>query len=229
MRALYRPKSFVVAIEGIIGAGKTTLTNHLAHEIGLREVHEPVQENPYLDDFYRDQKTWAFPMQMWMVTQRAAALADACAEHSLIITDRSLVGDMAFARMHKRNGNIDKAMWPIYRQFWHTASRLIAPPPDMILFLDVKPSVALERIKERGRKSEVNGVSLEYLQNLTATYRDVIDNLGRISKGTEAYMGTRIEELRGTTSNELIVSWVREHIKNRMSTDDRKDAEPNAK
>lgn len=200
---------FVVAVEGIIGAGKTTLTRALSEELDLVEVPEPVDNNPYLDKFYADQRTWAFPMQMWMVTRRAAAMADVVAQNQRVITDRSLIGDMVFARMHKSNGNISADMWPVYADFWRTAVRLIAPPPDMVLFLDVKPTVALERITERGRKSEVAGIDLTYLRTLSDRYRDVVNNLGNISSMREWFMGTQIEVFKGDVDIKAVAALVR--------------------
>jgi deoxyadenosine/deoxycytidine kinase len=217
MRNKYRKDVFVVAVEGIIGAGKTTLTKRLRDELHLHEVPEPVEDNPFLENFYKDQKKWAFPMQMWMVQRRAESIADAVESHKNIITDRSLVGDMVFAKMHKDNGNIDAEMWPVYRDTWSMMNRLLAPVPDVIVFLDVNPSTAFKRMHNRGRQSEVDGVTLSYLQDLCATYRSTIEKLGSNFNGTESFRHTRIECLKGDTDHAVIVDIVKRHMANKTA------------
>jgi len=215
---LWRPDIFVVAIEGIIGAGKTTLTAELRDSLGLFEVDEPVEQNPYLDKFYKEPEKWGFPMQMWMVTRRASTLADACARHPLVITDRSLIGDLVFARMHKQSGVIPRDMWPVYSDFWRTAVRLIAPPPDMVIFLDVTPSLALERVQKRARKSEVDGINIDYLRRLSDSYRNVIAGLDSTPELQEWLQGTRIEIMKGEMPPlASIVQMVREQIEIKMN------------
>ena len=60
----------VLWIEGIIGAGKTTLANQLADALNMRAIHEPVESNPYLGLFYENPKQWAFTMQMHLLAHR---------------------------------------------------------------------------------------------------------------------------------------------------------------
>lgn len=217
MRDTYRKDIFVVAVEGIIGAGKTTLTKRLRDELHLHEVPEPVEDNPFLERFYKDQKKWAFPMQMWMVQRRAESIADAVENHKNIITDRSLVGDMVFAKMHRKNGNIDDEMWPVYSDTWRMMNRLLAPAPDVMVFLDVNPSTAFKRIHNRGRQSEVDGITLSYLQDLCAMYRSTIDKLGSVFQRTEAFRHTRIESLKGDTDHAVIVDIVRSHMADKIA------------
>ncbi len=102
----------IIWIEGNIGAGKTTLSHILEKELGYRGFYEPVDSNPYLQDFYEDPKRWAFPMQIEMLHRRyamqqlAAYECTAYSEYHGAIIDRGLPGDRVFAKIHTDEGNI---------------------------------------------------------------------------------------------------------------------------
>jgi len=90
-----------IAISGLIGAGKTTLAKALAETMGLPAYYEPVADNEYLADFYADQKTFAFPLQIYLLNARFR-------QHQQIIwsgrggvSDRSIYEDQIFAKILK--------------------------------------------------------------------------------------------------------------------------------
>jgi len=100
----------VVVIEGIIGAGKSSLAKTLGEALGIKVMSEPVEENPYLEFFYQDPKRYAFEMQMHMLMRRHAQQQEAswrCLNGSKgVVLDRSLPGDRVFCRLQRDLGNI---------------------------------------------------------------------------------------------------------------------------
>jgi len=161
----------VIVIEGPIAAGKTTLVKHLSERLNLTPRYEPVESNPYLDLFYEDPKRWAFAMQIHLLhwryaSQKEAAYAAAAGRGSIF--DRSMPGDRVFCRMHMEAGNIAEIEWQTYQMAYQVMSCSLVPP-SLLIYLDVDPEIALERLRRRGRECEA-GVTLEYLQALTAGY-----------------------------------------------------------
>ncbi len=168
----------VIAIEAIIGAGKTTLTKTLAEALDMRAIYEPVESNPYLTDFYANPKRWAFPMQIALMANRlalqqlAAFEATAVGGYKGAILDRSLSGDRVFCKLHYLAGNISKREWQTYEKM-HDYMTCNIKVPSLVLFLDVEPEVALERIRKRARTAEV-GIDLKYLRTLRRGYLDLM-------------------------------------------------------
>lgn len=171
----------VVAIEGIIGSGKSTLCERVRRDLNLYYVPEPVEDNPYLDLFYADQKRWALHMQMWLVSRRVRSIIEArntiagSTWRGLLI-DRSILGDRVFAELHHAKGNIDDDMWPIYDDFFANMA-LVTSPPDVMVYLNVDPEKAIERIANRGRVSERGGVTVDYLRDLKRGYDAMVDRV----------------------------------------------------
>ena len=169
------PSGPVIWVEGIIGSGKSTLAEKLAEELGLRAFHEPVEENPYLKLFYEDQKFWAFAMQIHLLKERFFIQKLATYEALLgrgCVLDRGLPGDRVFAKMHMHKGNIPPLMWRTYEELFEFMC-LDVKTPSIILFLDVEPEGALERVRERNRSEETT-VDLAYLQDLRKGYLDLL-------------------------------------------------------
>jgi deoxyadenosine/deoxycytidine kinase len=165
-------------VEGIIGAGKSTLTQKLAEGLNFRPIFEPVNSNPYLERFYEDPKRWAFSMQMELLYRRynmqqlAAREATHCDEYKGAILDRGMPGDRVFCKLHMLEGNIDPLEWITYLNAYEVMACSLTPP-SLLLFLDVEPEVALERVRARNREAE-SSVDLEYLTKLRKGYLDLM-------------------------------------------------------
>jgi len=180
----------IVWIEGLIGSGKTSLSKSLADMLKMRVMYEPVDENPYLHDFYVNPKRWAFAMQIHLLGIRAG-LQDLASEEVMwgfqyngVILDRGLPGDNAFCKLHVKAGNITEREYETYRVLYrHRTNRL--KPPSIMIFLDVEPEVALRRIKERARGAEVN-IDIKYLSDLRDCYYDLLVEL---SNGDHIWAG----------------------------------------
>lgn len=175
MDSVYGP---IIWIEGGIGAGKTTLAKALAEKLNLRPIHEPVDDNPYLERFYKEPGRWAFPMQIELLHRRYAMQKLAAFEATMsggykgAILDRGLPGDRVFAKLHMLEGNMSELEWQTYERAYSIMTCSLIPP-SILVFLDVEPEVALERVKTRARGAEV-GIELDYLQKLRKGYLDLL-------------------------------------------------------
>jgi deoxyadenosine/deoxycytidine kinase len=173
-------KGAVAWIEGLIGAGKSTLSQKLAGLLEFRAFHEPVEAD-YLGKFYQDPKRYAFEFQLRQLARRqlihrlAEAEATARIEYKGAILDRGLPGDRVFAKLHLQAGNISEEQWTTYELLFNDAISRIHPP-SLLVFLDVDPDVAMERVRNRNRGAEA-GLSVDYLKTLRKGYLDLISEI----------------------------------------------------
>lgn len=167
-----------VIVEGIVGAGKSILSQELGKALGtttllLLEPDEKKDANPYLADFYRDRPRWAFTMQLHLLQVRFAMHEQAqwhvMNGHGHAVLDRSYFGDTAFARLQLQLGDMTQREFDTYAAIYHrmTASILL---PNVCVRLLVAPLVAQKRIMRRmeaetGRKCE-SAIDLDYLVRL---------------------------------------------------------------
>jgi len=185
----------IVWVEGLIGAGKTTLTQALAKTLGYREILEPVCDNGYLPLFYADPKRWAFPFQMEMLYRRwelhQLATFEAMTGDGAIL-DRGMPGDMVFAEMHREAGNIHELEWKTYLRMYRSLMARVTELPRILVYLDVSPEIAFSRVRRRGRESEV-GMTLDYLQKLQIKYHRLLE---RIESGQHEWAtGIRVQRV----------------------------------
>jgi deoxyadenosine/deoxycytidine kinase len=175
----------VIIVEGIIGAGKSSLTKELSVALGrntltLMEPDEKDEANPYLADFYEDPRRWAFTMQVHLLQARYRmhlnAQWHAINSQGHAVLDRSYFGDTAFARLQLKTGAMSQMEFNTYQSIYHamTASVLL---PNVCVQLVVSPETAQKRISRRmeletGRKCE-SVIELPYLQSLSKE----IDNM----------------------------------------------------
>jgi deoxyadenosine kinase len=154
---------------GLIGVGKSTLTRELGRLLEVRTYYEPVDENPYLADFYADMRAYAFHMQMYLLNKRSRQQLQIDQQPwSGCVQDRSIYEDRIFARMLHEDGLLSKRDYDTYVALYATVLRLL-PQPTLIVMLDVPPRVALERIQARGLECE-KSITLGYLEKLAAGY-----------------------------------------------------------
>jgi deoxyadenosine/deoxycytidine kinase len=172
---LFRP---LIWVEGIIGAGKSTFSREIAKRLDLRLIEEPVETNPYLEKFYQDPKQYAFGMQIFLLHKRYAMQQLAAYEATGVggfkgaILDRSLSGDRVFAKMLYEAGHINELDFQTYEMAHEYMCRSLLPPT-LLIFLDVQPQTAFDRMKKRNRGAE-SGVPLDYLIQLRKGYQDLI-------------------------------------------------------
>ncbi|MGL6120542.1 MAG: deoxynucleoside kinase, partial [Fusobacteriaceae bacterium] len=105
----------VICIDGVVGVGKSTVGDLLAQELNTRLFVEPVIDNPLLDKFYYDRKQYAFPLQVFFLNKRFEMIKDAEKFESCIM-DRSIYGDVIFARMLMEDGDMSSDEFKIYEE-----------------------------------------------------------------------------------------------------------------
>lgn len=168
-----------ITVAGIIGVGKTTLAEQIAKELNIPVFHEPVIDNEYLEDFYKDPKTHALTLQFYLLNQRFKQQQHITWAHQThgAIQDRSIYEDPIFAKVLYRQGYIQEREFKLYQDFFKTLSNFMCRP-NLILYLKIDAETALQRIRKRGRECE-KGITLEYLQLLNEEYDTFMESVSK--------------------------------------------------
>jgi len=152
-----------IAIEGNIGAGKTTLTKMMANDFNAKIVLERFADNPFLPKFYEDNDRFAFPLEMSFLADRYRQLSDDLAQFDLfknfIVSDYYIFKSLIFAQV-----TLQKEEYLLYRRIFDIMYKEITKP-ELYIYLYQNTDRLLENIKKRGRS---------YEQNIEATYLDKI-------------------------------------------------------
>jgi deoxyguanosine kinase len=180
-----------LAIEGIIGAGKTTTAELLADRTELTGVIERSDEHPFLDAYYRDPERYAFETEIAFMLLQAHQLGDV-ADAKAIVTDYAPAKNWIFARKACTSPQL-ALLEEVERSLWEGL-----PRPDLVVLLDVPPARCLERIASRGRPYE-RGIGVEDLESLRADYLTSLDELGAVVETIR---------LEGTESREAVAESV---------------------
>ena len=164
-----------VAVAGNIGVGKSTLVGLLCAKLGWEPFYEPVTENPYLADFYRDMNAWAFHSQTFFLTHRLKAHDELARREASVIQDRSIYEDAEiFAQNLFLQGHISPRDYQTYRELYETMLRFL-PPPDLVIHLRASVATLTNRISRRGRDYE-RTIASEYLASLNTLYENWLAN-----------------------------------------------------
>jgi len=164
-----------IAIAGNIGAGKSTLLKFLTHTYDISPFYEPNDENPYLPDFYRDMKRWAFQSQLFFLSNKFRIHQDADRRSGVVIQDRTIFEDAEiFATALHQMRKIDKRDWQTYWAFYQNILQVIQPP-DLMIYLHCSMRTLRQRIRLRGRRMEQD-IPLSYLKRLEGLYEQWIAN-----------------------------------------------------
>jgi len=167
----FSQRKYFVAVAGNIGVGKTTLTRTLAAQLGWRCYLEPVIDNPYLDDFYRDMSRWAFHLQIYFLSKRFVSQREIELAQVSCVQDRTIYEDVEiFARTLHHRGHMVGRDWENYRDLFHAMTAYLTPP-DLIIYLRCDVDTLLSRIRHRGRPSE-QSINPDYLAELNDAYED---------------------------------------------------------
>jgi len=167
-----------IGISGLIGAGKTTLATALAKKLSLPVYYEPVTNNEYLADFYKDIKKYSFNMQVYLLNERFKQQQVIIWQGQGGVQDRTIYEDSIFAKMLCESGLMDQRDYRTYLSLFQHMSNFMKKP-NIIVHLDVQPEESLRRIKLRNRGVE-SGISLEYLNNLYNAYEVFLQEISRI-------------------------------------------------
>ena len=160
-----------IAIEGNIGAGKTTLALKMAEDFNAKTVLERFADNPFLPKFYEDQNRYAFPLEMSFLADRYQQISDDLAQFDLfkdfIIADYHIFKSLIFAKV-----TLTDDEYRLYRKLFEIIYKEM-PKPDLYIYLYQNTERLLENIKQRGRSYEQE-IESEYLDKINKGYLDYI-------------------------------------------------------
>lgn len=160
-----------IAIEGNIGAGKTSLANLISDEFNAKVVLERFADNPFLPKFYQDKERYAFPLEMSFLADRYQQLTDDLAQFDLfknfIVSDYYIFKSLIFAQV-----TLQKEEYKLYRKMFDLMYKEITKP-DLYVYLHQNTERLLENIKKRGRNYE-QSIKLEYLNKIHDGYANFI-------------------------------------------------------
>lgn len=164
-----------IAVAGNIGAGKSTMVEFLSRVYGLQPFYEPNENNPYLPDFYRDMRRWAFHSQLYFLSSKFRLHQQLDRAPGVVVLDRTIFEDAEiFATALRDMKMIEARDWDTYRGLYAAILEAIRPP-DLLIYLRCSIRTLRKRIRLRGREME-QAVSLTYLNRLDRLYQKWIDD-----------------------------------------------------
>lgn len=155
-----------INVEGSIGAGKTSLAKILAERLDARLILEETEENPFLPDFYKDTRRYAFQTQLFFLLSRHKQQQDLFATdlfHKKLVGDYLFDKDRIFASV-----TLDEKELYLYEKLVSVLEKDV-PKPDLVVYLQASSEVLLRRIRERNRSYE-KPIGLDYIRALNEAY-----------------------------------------------------------
>ncbi|MCK4688692.1 MAG: deoxynucleoside kinase [Candidatus Marinimicrobia bacterium] len=159
---------YYIAIEGVIGVGKTCLAKMLTEKLSAKLVLEKFEENPFLEDFYAEPERYAFQTQLYFLLSRyrqQLELKQIDLFHNLLISDYMFAKDKLFAHL-----NLNEKELILYNLIAKLLEREI-PKPDLVVFLQASTDILMDNIKKRSRTYE-RSMSREYIESLNQIYNE---------------------------------------------------------
>lgn len=160
-----------IAIEGNIGAGKTTLSNKISEDFNAKLVLERFADNPFLPKFYKDQARYAFPLEMSFLADRYQQLSDDLSQFDLfkdfLVADYHIFKSLIFAKV-----TLMEDEYRLYKTMFDIIHKEM-PKPDLYVYLYQSTDRLLDNIKKRGRSYEQD-IPAEYLESINKGYLDYI-------------------------------------------------------
>lgn len=156
-----------IAIEGNIGAGKTTFCNRIADDFNCQLILESFEDNPFLPFFYQNPERYAFPVELFFMTERHKQLQEGLLEQELFkkgtIADYFFLKTLLFAR-----NNLKTEERRLFSRLFDVLNNSF-PKPDLLVYLHRSVDILRENIDKRGRAYEKD-ITNEYLQKIQNTY-----------------------------------------------------------
>jgi len=156
-----------IAIEGNIGTGKTTLSNLLAEEYGCRMILEQFTDNPFLPLFYDNPERYAFPVELFFMTERHKQLQEELAQTHLfqesIIADYFFIKTLLFAK-----NNLKEEEYRLFQRLFQVLNSTF-PKPDLLVYLHRPVERLMYQIRKRGCAFEQD-ITGAYLEQIQASY-----------------------------------------------------------
>jgi len=161
-----------IAIEGNIGAGKTSLATKIATDFNAKLILERFKENPFLPKFYENPSRFAFPLEMSFLADRYQQHLEDITQHDLfkdyVVTDYDAYKSIIFAKI-----TLQEEEFALYKKLFHLMHKEL-PKPDMYIYLYQSTDRLLENIKKRGRKFEQE-IEPSYLKKINKGYLEFIN------------------------------------------------------
>lgn len=165
------PQSNYIAIEGNIGAGKTSLSTMISQDFNAKLILERFKDNPFLPKFYEDQHRYAFPLEMSFLADRYQQLSDDLAQYDLfrdfVVSDYDVFKSLIFAKI-----TLQEEEYLLYDKLFRIMYKELVKP-DLYIYLYQNTERLLENIKTRGRDYEQN-IQPEYLMEINRSYLSYI-------------------------------------------------------
>jgi deoxyguanosine kinase len=158
--------SSYLAIEGVIGAGKTSLARLLAQRMAAKLILEEVDENPFLEEFYSDAERYGFQTQIFFLLNRYRQLSGLFQGelfHRGVVSDYILAKDKIFAYLNLNDNELF-----LYNHLYSLLEDKV-PQQDLVIYLQASTDFLLRRIKERGRPFE-QAITRDYIDALNQAY-----------------------------------------------------------
>lgn len=160
-----------IAIEGSIGAGKTTLANKISNDFNGKLVLERFADNPFLPKFYEDQSRYAFPLEMSFLADRYQQFTEDTSQYDLfrsfMVSDYDIYKSLIFAQI-----TLQKDEFELYKKLFNLMYKEVKKPR-IYIYLYQTTERLLENIKKRGRAYEQN-IEADYLDKINQGYFDFI-------------------------------------------------------
>jgi len=159
---------YYIAVEGVIGVGKTSLCSIIGENFSAKIVYEKFEENPFLEDFYSDRDRFAFQTQLYFLLSRYRQHQEMMQVelfHKLLVSDYMFVKDKIFA-----NITLSDKELVLYNSVVTLLEKDI-PNPDLVIYLQSSTDRLMENIRERGRHYE-ELITEDYIQQLNDAYND---------------------------------------------------------
>lgn len=168
-----KQKIMYIAIAGNIGSGKTTLASKLAKHYNWLAELEAVDNNPYLEDFYKDMERWAFHLQVYFLNSRFQQIKTIARNPRTTVQDRTIYEDAHIfaANLHK-SGLLSRRDYHNYLGLFESMIKH-AKAPELLIYLRADLPKLVSQIQKRGRPYEAK-ISLDYLKNLNQHYEEWI-------------------------------------------------------
>ena len=164
-----------IAIAGNIGSGKTTLTTMLAKRYGWSPHYEPVDNNPYLEDYYHDMKRWSFNLQIYFLNKRFKDVVEISRSDKTIVQDRTIFEDACiFAPNLHDMGLMSDRDFDNYTDLFNLMISLVKFP-DLMIYIRSSVPRLIGNIQKRGRSYEQT-IRIDYLKGLNDRYEEWIRN-----------------------------------------------------
>ena len=171
LQAIHLEQCNYIAIEGNIGAGKTTLATKMAEDFNAKTVYERFADNPFLPKFYKDQNRYAFPLEMSFLADRYQQISDDLSQFDLfkdfVVADYHIFKSLIFAKV-----TLAEDEYRLYKTLFDIIYKEM-PKPDLYIYLYQNTERLLQNIRKRGRSYEQE-IPADYLEKINNGYLDFI-------------------------------------------------------